>query len=399
MSPTTSCPACGRPDLAIFYEVGGVPAHSVLLMPSREAALAYPRGDIALGFCPACGFITNTAFDPSLHEYSPRYEETQGFSPTFQTFHRRLAQQLIDRFDLHGKDIIEIGCGKGEFLALLCEMGGNRGIGFDPAFVPERAPTISNRVDVHFIPDFYSERYTDFRADFICCKMTLEHIPDVAAFVSMVRRSASEVPGFDSKMVVFFQVPDVVRVLREQGFWDIYYEHCSYFSPGSLARLFRRCGLRVTDLWTDYDDQYLMIAGRPDPSTAAVPLPLEETPEALAAEVAGFQVAVRDKLDGWRQEWARIRQNGRRVAIWGGGSKAVAFLTTLGVQDEVGCVVDINPYKQGAFLPGSGHEVAAPAFLQEYRPDEVILMNPIYGAEVRHALAQMGLEPRLLALT
>jgi len=68
----------------------------------------------------------------------PRCEETQGFSPFFRAWHEGLAQRLIDRYSLRAKKIIEIGCGKGEFLALLCDLGHNRGIGFDPAYVPER---------------------------------------------------------------------------------------------------------------------------------------------------------------------------------------------------------------------------------------------------------------------
>src|SRR5688572_16459117 len=77
------CPNCGSRGLTIFYTVRGIPAHSCLLMPTRTEAVGYPRGDLRLGFCPACGFITNTAFDVSLNEYSQQYEETQGFSPTF----------------------------------------------------------------------------------------------------------------------------------------------------------------------------------------------------------------------------------------------------------------------------------------------------------------------------
>ena len=95
----------------MFYEFEGVPVHSVLLLPTRGDAMDCPRGDIALGFCRACGFISNVAFDPSLHEYSSRYEATQAFSPTFNAFAHRLATRLIDQYDLHGKDVIEIGCG------------------------------------------------------------------------------------------------------------------------------------------------------------------------------------------------------------------------------------------------------------------------------------------------
>src|SRR5260370_31484891 len=46
----------------------------------RSIAVNYPKGRIALGFCSYCGFIFNTAFDPTLNEYSANYEETQGYS-------------------------------------------------------------------------------------------------------------------------------------------------------------------------------------------------------------------------------------------------------------------------------------------------------------------------------
>ncbi|MCZ7663017.1 MAG: class I SAM-dependent methyltransferase [Thermoleophilia bacterium] len=103
--------------------------HSCVLVDSREAALAFPQGDIRLELCGSCGFVQNSAFDPGLIDYFQEYEETQGYSATFEAFARGLAAALVARHDLRGKEILEIGCGKGEFLALLCELGGNRGLG------------------------------------------------------------------------------------------------------------------------------------------------------------------------------------------------------------------------------------------------------------------------------
>jgi hypothetical protein len=54
-----SCPSCGAASLQKFYEVDNIPAHSCLLMDSREEALAYPRGRLNLAFCSACCFISN----------------------------------------------------------------------------------------------------------------------------------------------------------------------------------------------------------------------------------------------------------------------------------------------------------------------------------------------------
>lgn len=390
-----ACRACGSAAMSVFYEVANVPVNSVLLVLDREEALAFQTGAITLAVCEACGFISNITFDEALTQYTARYEATQGYSPTFNKFHRALAQELIDRYDLRGKDIIEIGCDKGDFITMLAEMGDNRGVGFDPAYVPGRHPSpAADRLT--FIPDFYSEKYAGYHADFICCKMTLEHIPDVGDFVSTVRRSIGDRPD----TVVFFQIPNAQYVLGEVAFWDIYYEHCSYFTKGSLARLFRRCGFDVSDLWTAYDDQYLMIEARP--ATGAPkdsPLPEEETPVETMQRVDYFVKHYELRRDGWGRELARMQAEGRKVVLWGGGSKGVAFLTTLGQSvDEIAYAVDINPIKTGTFMAGTGQEIVAPAFLKEYLPDVVIIMNPVYCEEITADLKAMGLSPEIRTL-
>lgn len=387
------CGACGSNALSVFYEIEDVPVHSVLLMATREEALTYRKGDIKLGFCHVCGFISNLAFDPSVHEYSARCEETQGFSPTFNEFHRRLAARLVERYDVHDKNILEIGCGKGEFLSLLCELGGNRGVGFDPAYVEGRNQgTVSDKV--RFVKDLYSEKYSSCHADLVCCKMTLEHIQGTSEFVAMVRRSI----GDRLDTIVFFQVPEVRRILRELAFWDIYYEHCSYFSAGSLERLFRNCGFAVIDVWRDYDGQYVMIEakageGRGTPERAG-----EEDLEDLARDMTYFSKNCRRKVDDWKSYLKWMREAGKRVVIWGSGSKGVSFLTTLNIRDEIEYIVDINPYKQGTYMAGTGQRIVGPDFLREYKPDVVIAMNPVYRWEIKQDLERMNLSAELVTV-
>jgi hypothetical protein len=87
---------------------------------------------------------------------------------------------------------------------------------------------------------------------------------------------------------------------------------------------------------------------------------------------------------------------GRRVVVWGSSSKGVSFLTTLGLGDEVGYVVDINPYRQGKFMPGTGHEIVAPQRMATYRPDVVLVMNPIYTDEIGASLRELGVRAELV---
>jgi SAM-dependent methyltransferase len=390
-----SCPSCGGGAMAVFHTATAVPTNSCILLDSPEEAKAYPTGEIRLGFCPACGFISNTAFRPELTEYSARYEETQGYSPTFNAFHRALAERLIERYDLHGKDVIEIGCGKGEFLMLLCELGNNRGIGFDPGVHVGRiqGPAADR---VQFVADFYSDKYADHRGDFVACKMTLEHIHPTGEFLATVRRAIGERTGTD----VFFQIPESTRILRDCAFEDIYYEHCSYFSPGSLARLFRASGFEVLKLDTEYDGQYLTIEARAaETPVRQQPLAAEDDIGLLSGYVESFPLRLAAKLGEWRALLEGLAMAGRRVALWGAGSKAVAFLATLGdAARVVEYGVDINPYRQGHFLPGSGLPIVGPAFLEQFRPDAVVIMNRIYRDEIARDLGERGLRPELHAL-
>ena len=390
-----ACPACGSSGMSTFYAVDNVPVNSVLLVMNRDEALGFQTGDISLAVCPQCGFISNIAFDEALTQYTERYEATQGYSPTFNKFHQALASDLIEQYDLHGKDIIEIGCDKGDFITMLCEMGGNRGVGFDPAYVPGRHPSpAADRLT--FIPDFYSEKYADYRADFICCKMTLEHIPNVGEFVATVRRSI----GDKHETTVFFQIPNARYVLCDVAFWDVYYEHCSYFTKGSLARLFRANGFEVNRLWTVYDDQYLMIEARPvEGISSATPLADEESPADTLKMVDYFVEHYETKRADWLIKLQEMKTAGKKVVLWGGGSKGVAFLTTLGqTLDDIAYAVDINPIKTGTFMAGTGQEIVAPAFLREYQPDVVIIMNPVYLEEITRDLQAMGLSPEIYTL-
>lgn len=392
-----ACHSCGSSNTRVFYSVDQIPVHSCLLMPTREAAIEYPRGDMRLAFCGDCGFVQNSAFDASVHEYSTRYEETQAFSPRFNRFVDELVERYDNMFGLAGKSVLEIGCGKGEFLVRMCEVGGCSGIGIDPGYRPERTDSaVADRVE--FIQDFYSEKYAHLQADLVVCRHTLEHIQPTRDFMTMVRRSIGDRPN----TVVCFELPDIERVLEDQGFWDIYYEHCSYFSRGSLARLFRSAGFDVLELDKVYDGQYLLIDGNPraegDEIETQQPLPQEDDLARLRDLVDAFETELPKTMRKWQEIFDSAKSRGQKTALWGSGSKAVAFLTSLQLGDRVDIVTDINPYRHGMFMPGTGHRIVPPAELEELRPDLVVAMNPIYLEEIGADLNRMGLDPELLAV-
>jgi len=388
------CPCCGEALSAPVYTVGPVPVHSCLMLETARTAAAFPTGMVHLAPCPACGFVTNTAFDPHWSAYAPNYEDQQSFSPTFNGFADTLARGLIERHGLSGKNVVEVGCSKGDFLWLLAERGGMRGVGIDPSAVAGRVSEPESG-QIRLIPEYYSPAHLDIPADLLCCRHTLEHIYPVAGTLALMRRHMERNPG----SVLCLEVPDATRIWRTGAFEDVYYEHCSYFTPGSLARALRRAGFALLDLRREYQDQYLVAEASLDPSRNRN-FGIEESPGETAAEIAAFAGRVQARITGWQDRLEGTARSGKRVVIWGSGSKCVSFVKTLpaAASQALAGIIDINPHRTGKYAPGMTLPVSGPSALPELRPDIIVVMNPVYREEIAARCRQDGISAPLLPL-
>ena len=381
------CSACGGLALLHFFEMPGTPTNRVTLRPTREKALACKTGNIDLVFCNSCGVISNSAFEASRVDYDAAYDNSLHFSPTFQKYSGGLARYLINRYALRGKTVLEIGCGKAAFLSEICIQGSNSGIGFDPSYVLGTAPLDVGR-GLTIIPDYYSERYCHCSADFVICRQVLEHIWDPRPLLACVREAVANIPDG----AVFFEVPSATYIFRKCGFWDVLYEHCLYYSPGALANLFSSCGFQVLRLSESFGGQYVCLEARPSVQRGSARTDLHP----LRRAVRKFASAFQQHLVHWRSLLNQLEMEGKRVVLWGAGTKGTLFLNTFADITSLGFIVDVNPNKWGLHVPGSGQRVISPDFLKEYLPDVVVIMNPNYYQEINSQLNSMGLAPKLL---
>jgi SAM-dependent methyltransferase len=391
VTPDRRCPVCGAGGARSFFVLEAVPVHQNLTVESRREAAACPTGTIDLAFCEGCGFIFNARFEPGLLRYSPEYENSQCCSPGFRQYLDQVARHLVDRRGLLGKRVVEIGCGKGDFLALLCQLGVREGIGFDPAFEPERTALPASVV---VIRDLYSERHAGQTADLFCCRHTLEHVGDPGGFVRQVRGAIGGQPS-----AVFFEVPDVRWILDSLAFWDVCYEHCNYFSPASLTHLFEAGGFGAVEVSAAFGGQYLWLDAVPGSTGRRPQGPAAAAVAHIRDKVAAFESGYERRMTEAREEIDDVRRLGRRAVVWGAGAKGVMFLNELQMRPEsIEYVVDINPRKQRRFIPGTGQEIVAPEALREYKPDTVFVMNPNYVGEVQGQLNELGLRPAVVSL-
>jgi 2-polyprenyl-3-methyl-5-hydroxy-6-metoxy-1,4-benzoquinol methylase len=384
------CPVCGSMKLIVFFEFRDFPAHCNLLWQSQKTARDCQKGDIELAFCPNCSFIFNIAFEPALFEYSQAYDNSLHFSPIFKEYAQSLAARLIERHDLYNKDIIEIGCGKGYFLNLICNLGNNRGVGFDPSYIDQRNNKIKKQVK--FIQDYYSEKYSIYQGDLIVSRHVLEHIPNPKDFLNIIRSSI----GNSINTHVFFEVPNALQTFRRLFIWDIIYEHFSYFTPVSLTHIFSSSNFRICELAEEFDGQFLSINASPDHNRKLNSLGNQQKElKEIASDIASFPNNYYIKVERCRNKLNQIEDQGKRIVLWGAGSKGVTFLNTF-KKANIDHVVDINPNKQGMYIPGTGQSIVPPEYLKEYKPEVIIIMNPIYKNEIQETINRLELTSKFI---
>lgn len=356
-------------------------------LQARDASTA--RMDLAQ--CIECGLLVNTAFDPGVAEYAPGYENSLHHSVVFQDWARTCAQRLVGTHRLGGGTALEIGCGRGGFLALLAEAGMSRVIGYDPSLPEgERDLTVDPVVEIH--RGFY-EPSGDVRVDLALSRHVLEHVTDPAAIVDLLAGSAPD-------GVLYLEVPDATTMLNETGIYDLIYEHCTYFGAPALLALVNRCGLEVLDVRTTFGGQYLSVeaavTGRGVAGAGVAAQPSTVSLEDVLAATDGFAKRAERERTSWAEQLARFGADDKDVVVWGAGSKGVSFVNLIEGGGGVSRLVDLNPLKQGCFVPVTAQRVVGPQALCEDPPAAVIVMNPMYREEVSETVAGLGIHAEVM---
>ena len=387
---SNNCLACGSDRIERFLHLPEVPVFCNVLMPTEKEALAAPRGDLDLGICRDCGHVFNLGFDPDLVKYAEGYENSLHHSPRFQAYAEALAAELRERHGLADAHVMEIACGQGDFLKLVCGDPGCTGTGFDPSF---RGEPIAEGITIERA--YFGARPLERSPDLICCRHALEHIEDPVGFLKMVREA---IPGGASP-AVFFEVPNSLYSLRDGGVWDFIYEHVSYFCGTSMGACFARAGYAVQRTWETFDGQFLCLEAAPGAGDSTAP---ELTDVPPVPELVGLAGGLGQQMDGllekWRGRFAEIAADGGRVAVWGVGSKGVTFLNLMGSAGAVGVPVDINPQKHGLHVPGTGQQVVAPENLDGLGIRLVLVMNPVYTGEIEGMVRAQGIDAEVVGV-
>lgn len=386
------CPICAAGASLEIERRAFAPLLQNRVWPDIPSARAAPRGGLDIRACSSCGFVWNAAFDETVDIYDAAYDNDQTQSPHFRAHATQMMTRIVGGMPARRVHLVEVGCGQGAFLAELGRAARDRlasMTGFDPAW---RGAQVGEGVEMHacyFGPQTLTRLAGP--AEIVVSRHTIEHVPDPLGFLKAIRACMPS----DSDARLFLETPDVGWILKNFQLQDLFYEHCSLFSPRSMDLALRAAGFEPIRIERVFGEQYLWAEARPI-DEAARGATVSAASGELDADVAQFRARREEIVAQWR-ELIRARGRTQDVWLWGASSKGVTFalLVDPGAELLKGAI-DINANKAGRYMPITGLPIGAPHVLRG--GELVIVMNPNYRAEIERAIADMGKHADILSL-
>lgn len=334
-------------DTLLLYEQPQLPTFQNRVYPTAAEAKNCAKGDIRLVQDMNTGLVYNDAFDPKLMDYDGNYNNEQGVSRHFHQ-HLEMVAGIVER-TMGRENLVEVGCGKGLFLEMLLEKGFDL-TGFDPTY-----EGTNPRVKRH-----YFEAGVDVQGEGLILRHVLEHIQNPYDFLVELCKANG------GKGRIYIEVPCFDWIMEHRAWFDVFYEHVNYFRLSDFHRIFGN----VIESGRVFGGQYLYVVAELD----SLRPPVREETDRVAFP-ADFTRTLGDRIAA-----------GDRSAIWGGASKGVTFSLLKSRQGQpVDMVIDINPAKQGKFLPATGLMVQSPdqALAKLPHGSTIYVMNSNYLEEIR----------------
>jgi hypothetical protein len=332
--------------LKLLYEQRDYPVFQNRMYETEKEGRDCPKGHIRLVEDRTTGLVYNAAFSQDLMDYDGNYQNEQAVSGYFLQHLEEVAD--IVEHNLGREHLVEVGCGKGFFLELLLERG-IQVTGFDATYEGEN-PCV--------LRQYYEPGVID-RAEGLVLRHVLEHVQDPYSFLKLMR----DANGGSGR--IYIEVPCFDWICKHKAWFDIFYEHVNYFRLADFRRMFGQ----IINCGHLFGDQYFYVVAE----LSSLRPPIYDVTDAVS-----FPVDFTRGIDAPIPEGCS--------AVWGGASKGVIFtLLKSRAGYAVDVVIDINPAKQGKYLPATGIQVRPPEQALPQLPpgSTVFVMNSNYLYEIK----------------
>jgi len=354
MSDICTCRFCGRdffqPSL-LNYPDAPQSAQGFLNSLDQADALV----DLQIDQCASCGLVQHSLSPVSYHRDVIR---AIAYSAEMAAFRLQQLGGWIQHFDLHNQNVLEIGCGRGEYMDLLIQSGAQRVFGLENAEQSVRQARVGGlNVRQGYLSAGFSNPWA-FKFDAFAIFSFLEHWPDLKGSLHKLHTLLNE------GALGLIEVPNFDYIIQNALYSEFTTDHIFYFDKSSLRTVLELCGFEVQSIesiWHDY-----ILSAR-----------VKKRSRLDAREFKTKHTEIVAKL---RSFTGRFQP--QDVVIWGAGHQALAVISLARLEDKVSHVIDSAEFKQNKYTPASHLLIKPPESLLQDNPKAIVIMAAGYSDEV-----------------
>ncbi|MEG2501072.1 MAG: class I SAM-dependent methyltransferase [Oscillospiraceae bacterium] len=305
--------------------------------------------------CSGCGLVQ---FDCEPVSYYKDVIRAGGFSTTMVELRRAQYKHFIDKCNLKGKKIIEVGCGQGEFLNVLTEFD-VKSYGIENSEKLVQLAKGKGLNVVNAFADFADTALPNQPFDAFLSFNFLEHQPYPNEMLRCIYNNLTEAA------YGLVTVPSLEYILDNEGYYELIRDHIAYYTKESLQFVLEKNGFSVLESTVVNRDTLAVI--------------VQKKPRLHVETLCENYRVLSDELCKFAND---IKASGKKLAVWGASHQGFTLLATTGVSKDVSYIIDSAPFKQGKFAPASHLPIVPPSYFFENPVDTVLIVAPGYTAEI-----------------
>jgi 2-polyprenyl-3-methyl-5-hydroxy-6-metoxy-1,4-benzoquinol methylase len=318
--------------------------------------------------CDNDGFIFNKAFDANKVDYSAGNYNVNLVSAK-EYYCDQQVDWLIGKYILPGNTIIEAGCGNGYFCKKIAKKCNCQIYGFDTSYVLNGVDNIEN---LKFYQKYYNKS-CELKPDIVICRHVIEHISTPIEFLEDITYNIKD------GGLLFLEMPDAEWILKNNVIYDFFYEHCSYWTLTSIARVLMLVGFEIIEALPEFENQNLKIIAKK--THKKININLYQNVTKILKLCHDFRNTRKDILDGIILRLQELKKSDVMIAVFGAAAKGVTFVNLFDPEKEyISYLIDDDPEKQGMFVGVTGHRIISPNEFKRVEGSRavVIIMNNNY---------------------
>ena len=374
------CRFCKSALTKIFLDLGTTPMANSFLK-SRDLDSMEPLYPLCSYVCSKCFLVQLDEFEKPNEIFSD-YAYFSSYSSTWVNHVEEFANKLVSKFKIDKKKtIIEIASNDGYLLQHFKKKN-------IPILGIEPAKNIANYAESKGIPTinkfFGVETAKELVKigkipDFLIAFNVLPHVPDLDDFVNGLKLLLKP----DGILIIQFSAY-LLKLIELNEFDMIYHEHFSYFSLGTLKKIFSELKLKIFDaeeLSIHGGSLRLYIIHEENNSyqkSTRVDQILEKEKQFGLLETSTYDNFTKN-IQNVKQDicnfFAEARKENKKIVCYGAPAKGNTLLNFCGIgKDFIEYTVDKNPHKQELFLPGTHIPIYSPEKVLSTKPDYLLIL-------------------------